>query len=134
MDSGTNLFINNSITPNEQKVNSDTITNNYAQNIENNTESLYNNSNEESGINERNNGQIIGRNDEKTRIYEEQKQQQNREYTWEEYNKWEESIKPIKTNELTSKEQESINKSKTEHNKDIYIFDENNNDNTYSGF
>lgn len=38
MDSGTNLFINNSISQNEQNVKNDTINNNYMQNTENNTQ------------------------------------------------------------------------------------------------
>lgn len=94
MDSGTNLIINNSIPQNEQNV-KDTITNNYMQNTENNTvennqNSLYNINNEsESDIN----GRINQRNDGTSRLFKESTEKQ-REYSWDEYNKWEESIKP----------------------------------------
>ena len=131
MDSGTNLIINNSIPQNEQNV-KDTITNNYMQNTENNTvennqNSLYNINNEsESDIN----GRINQRNDGTSRLFKESTEKQ-REYSWDEYNKWEESIKP--TENITNKEQQSINKSKSEHNKDVFLYDENDNDNTYSG-
>ena len=115
MDSGTNLIINNSIPQNEQNV-KDTITNNYMQNTENNTvennqNSLYNiNIESESDIN----GRINQRNDGTSRLFKESTEKQ-REYSWDEYNKWEESIKP--TENITNKEQQSINKSKSEHNK-----------------
>lgn len=103
---------------------------NIGQNIANNQQSLYNNSNEsESDINGYKRDTVERGN----RVYEEQKQQQNREYTWEEYNKWEQSIKPIETNQLNNNEQESINKAKSEYNKDVVLYDANNNDNTYSG-
>ena len=95
--------------------------------VENNQNSLYNINNEsESDIN----GQINQRNDGTSRLFEESTEKQ-REYSWDEYNKWEESIKP--TENITNKEQQSINKSKSEHNKDVFLYDENDNDNTYSG-
>ena len=74
-------------------------------NLANNKETLYNNFNEsESGYNEQNNGQTIGRNDETTRLYEESKPQQDREYSWEEYNRWEQSVKPIEINKQAAEE------------------------------
>lgn len=97
-------------------------------NIENNSKTVYNNTESEGGID----GRINQGNDEPSRIFEEGTKEQ-REYSWDEYNKWEQSIKPIEKANITDKEQKSINKSKIEHNKDIYLFDENNNDNTYSG-
>ena len=103
------------------------INGNKINNIENNQNSLYNINNEsESDIN----GQINQRNDGTSRLFEESTEKQ-REYSWDEYNKWEESIKP--TENITNKEQQSINKSKSEHNKDVFLYDENDNDNTYSG-
>lgn len=108
--------------------------NKYKTDIENNQETLYNNSNgTESDLSERNNGQVIGRNDETTRIYEKSESQQTREYSWEEYNKWEQSIKPIETNKLTDGEKKSVEYAKVEYNKDVILYDENENNNTYSG-
>lgn len=95
--------------------------------VENSQNSLYNINNEsESDIN----GQINQRNDGTSRLFKESTENQ-REYSWDEYNKWEESIKP--TENITNEEQQSINKSKSEHNKDVFLYDENDNDNTYSG-
>lgn len=95
--------------------------------VENSQNSLYNINNEsESDIN----GQINQRNDGTSRLFKESTENQ-REYSWDEYNKWEASIKP--TENITNKEQQSINKSKSEHNKDVFLYDENDNDNTYSG-
>lgn len=103
-------------------------------NIANNQETLYNNTKEsESGYNERNNGQTFGRNDETTRIYEKNEPQQTREYSWEEYNKWEKSVKPIETSKLTDSQRKSVEYAKKEYNKDIVLYDENENSNTYSG-
>lgn len=84
-------------------------------NLANNQQTLYNINNEsESDIN----GQINQRNDGTSRLFEESTEKQ-REYSWDEYNKWEESIKP--TENITNKEQQSINKSKSEYNKkEIY--------------
>lgn len=107
---------------------------NTGQNIENNNKTLYNNFNEsESGINEQYNGQFIKRNDETTRIYEKSESKQNREYSWEEYNEWEKSIKPIEINKLTESEIKSVEYAKTEYNKDVVLYDETENNNTYSG-
>ena len=103
-------------------------------NIANNQETLYNKVKEsESGYNERNNGQTIGRNDETTRLYEESQSQQNREYSWEEYNKWEQSVKPIETSKLTDSQKKSVEYAKKEYNKNVVLYNENDNDNTYSG-
>lgn len=98
------------------------------RNLANNGQTVYNNTESEGEINGRNNQ----RDDATSRIFEESTKEQ-REYSWDEYNKWEQSIKPIEEANITDKERETINKSKSEHNKDIYLFDENNNDNTYSG-
>lgn len=98
--------------------------------LANNQETLYNNTERESGINERYTRNIIERGD---RLYKEQENSQNREYSWKEYNKWERSIKPISENNLTNNEKNSIKKAKSEYNKDVVLYDENNNDNIYSG-
>ena len=97
--------------------------------IANNQETLYNNNESESEINGFK-GDTIERGN---RIYEKQKNNQNRKYNWEEYNKWEQSIRPITEKSLTNEERNSINKAKQEHNKDIVLYDEKNNENTYSG-
>ncbi len=98
--------------------------------IESNQEMLYNNSNEsESDIN----GYTRNINERGNGIYKKQENQTNREYSWEEYNKWEESIKPISESILTDNEKQSISRAKSEHNKDIVIYNENDNDNIYSG-
>lgn len=104
---------------------------NKEQNIENKQNLVYNvNSESEDGVNDGYKRDIIERGN---RLHEEHEQQQNRQYSWEEYNKWEQSIKPIETNKLTNDERQSINRAKTEYNKDVYLYDENVNDNTYSG-
>ncbi len=98
--------------------------------VEKNQKTLYNNNESESGINEQYKGNI---NERRNGLYEEQKSIQNRQYNWTEYNNWEQSIKPITENNFTDSERKSIKKAKTEHNKDVILYDENNNDNTYSG-
>lgn len=73
-------------------------------NLANNKETLYNNFNEsESGYNEQNNGRTIERNDGTSRLFEESTEKQ-REYSWDEYNKWEESIKPIEISKQAAEE------------------------------
>lgn len=96
-------------------------------NVANKQETLYNINESESGINERNieGYSIEGRN----RLYEESTK---REYSREEYEEWEQSIKPINENELTYTEKEQISKAKKEHNKEVVLFDENTNNNKYS--
>lgn len=98
--------------------------------VENNQETLYNNNERESGIYEQYKGNI---NERRNGIHEEQKNIQNRQYNWTEYNDWEQSIKPITANNLTDSEKKSIKKAKIEHNKDVILYDENNNNTTYSG-
>lgn len=100
-------------------------------NIANNTQTMYNNSNEsESGINGNIERHIVeGRNG----IYEKQERKLDREYTWEEYNKWEQSIKTIRTEEYTESERKSIKYANSEYNKTVALYNEEENDNTYSG-
>ena len=108
--------------------------NKYKDYIANDKETLYNNSKEsESDYNERHNGQTFGRYDETTGLYEENKHKQIRKYNWEEYDKWEKSIRPIETDKLTNKQRESIEYARKEYNKDVVLYDEKINDNTYSG-
>lgn len=96
--------------------------------LENNKNSLYNNVESESDIN----GRIDQRDVEESRLYEESSKE-DREYNWDEYNKWEQSIKPIPKQNLTRQEQQSIDRCKRENNKDVFLFDENINDDSYSG-
>ncbi|MCI8760519.1 MAG: hypothetical protein HFJ34_05305 [Clostridia bacterium] len=101
--------------------------------LANNKQVVYNNVESEGGIDGREikeyERRIIDRGD---RLYEEKENIQNREYNWKEYNEWEQSIKPISENNLTTKEKQLIDVAKTEHNKNILIYDENENNNKYS--
>lgn len=99
-------------------------------NLANNQETLYNNNESESDINERYKRNI---NEGRNGLYKEQENQSNREYNWKEYNEWEQSIKPITKNNLTNSEKELIRKAKVEHNKDVLLYNENENNNKYSG-
>ncbi len=97
--------------------------------VDNNTDLMYNNLESESDINE---GDIKGYTIQgRDRIYEEA--QNNRQYNWGEYTKWEQSIKPIPTEQFTETERQIVSNSKLEYNKDVVVYDENNNDTTYSG-
>ena len=97
--------------------------------VDNNTDLMYNNLESESDINE---GDIKGYTIQgRDRIYEET--QNNRQYNWGEYTKWEQSIKPIPTEQFTETERQIVSNSKLEYNKDVVVYDENNNDTTYSG-
>lgn len=116
------------VTPQENKMVQNGLSEQMNNSIANSQKTLYNNIESESGIN----GRINQRNDGTSRLFKESTKNQ-RQYDWNEYNKWEQSIKPISKENITNKEQQSISKSKIEHNKDIFIFNENNNDNTYSG-
>ena len=88
---------------------------------------MYNNTESEGGIS----GRINQRDDGASRIFEESTKEQ-REYSWDEYNKWEQSIKPISNDNVTIEEKQAIEKAKTEHNKDVLLYNENENNNKYS--
>ena len=99
-----------------------------------NQETLYNNSESESGINgERQNGQrtsgILGELD--TRLQQKEKPQQSKKYTRTEYEQWEQSIKPITNSKLTQEQRQLKNNIKRQYGKDIVFFDGNKND--YNG-
>ena len=64
-------------------------------------------------------------------LYEESSKDE-RKFDKNEYQRWEQSIKPIIRENLSLNEVEAVDKAKNENNKDVYIFDENDNDNTYS--
>ena len=98
----------------------------------NNQEISYNNNESEVDVNGKT--QNIEGNDTTgwTREIEE-RSTNSREYTWEEYNKWEQNLKSISKEQLTENERQSIEKAKLEYNKDVYLYDENDNNNTYSG-
>ena len=100
--------------------------------IENVQAMKYNKVESESGINDK--SKDIKGND-RTRRNGDVKEsiQGKRKYTWKEYNDWEQRIKPTAENELTNSEKQSINNAKLEYNKEVRLYDENNNDNTYSG-
>ncbi|MCI8410873.1 MAG: hypothetical protein HFJ40_00150 [Clostridia bacterium] len=102
-------------------------------NLANNGQTVYNNTESEGGISGReikeHEGSIIDRGN---RIYEEKENSQNREYNWKEYNEWEQSIKPISNDNVTIEEKQAIEKAKTEHNKDVLLYNENENNNKYS--
>lgn len=99
-----------------------------------NQETLYNDSESESGINgERQNGQrtsgILGELD--TRLQQKEKPQQSKKYTRTEYEQWEQSIKPITNSKLTQEQRQLKNNIKRQYGKDIVFFDGNKND--YNG-
>ncbi len=79
-----------------------------------------------------NNEQINRRNAGTSRVFKNSESKQSRNYNKEEYRKWESSIKPIKKNELTDQERQYIKVAKKEYNKNIVLYDELKNDNTYS--
>ena len=104
-------------------------------NIANNQETLYNNSNEsESGID----GQIQrGRMEELSgqygaRLQQEEQQQNNRQYTKQEYEQWENSIAPTEESKLTNEQIKIKNEIKRQYNKDIVFFNDDNNYNAGS--
>ena len=123
---------NNEITQADYNAMRETIDNSkIANGIENNQEILYNNGESEGDLNDRYKRSIVER---RNGLYEEpKKNNKNREYNWQEYNNWEQSIKTIPEGNLTNKEKTLIRKAKIEHNKDIFLYDENDNDNVYSG-
>lgn len=96
--------------------------------IANNRETLYNNNESEIDIYGKN---IEGNNNGTTRNVK-NSEQENRKYNKQEYTEWEQSIKPISESELTTSEKELISKAKQEHNKMVYMFDENSNNSKYS--
>lgn len=107
---------------------------NTSQNIANNTETLYNNNESESGINgERKNGQGTSRILEQldTRLQQEQKSQQNKKYSRTEYNQWEQTIRPVTNSKLTQEQKQLKDNIKRQYGKDIVFFDGNKND--YNG-
>ena len=101
---------------------------------EKNQETLYNDSESESGISgERQKGQrtsgILGELD--TRLQQKEKPQQSKKYTRTEYEQWEQSIKPITNSKLTQEQRQLKNNIKRQYGKDIVFFDGNKND--YNG-
>lgn len=103
-------------------------------NIENNSKTMYNNTESEGGINgEINRGTKttnVERDIGESRIFEENKSQQ---YTEEEYRSWEQSIVGKTENELTYKEKAVKQKFKTHQNKDIIFIKTDNNKGYYAG-
>lgn len=101
---------------------------NKINNIANNQETLYNNNERESGINERRqdntrNQGIFGQYD--TNIQQEN-QYKERRYTRQEYEQWEKTIKPINENNITSEQKTIKDNIKRQYNKNIVFFDEKN--------
>lgn len=103
-------------------------------NVANNQQSLYNTNGSESDVN----GEIRQRgmlesNRSMARLYEDSMQQEEREYTRAEYERWEQSIKPIEENNITNEQKSIRDIFKRQYGKDIVFFDGNTNNDTYSG-
>ena len=112
----------------ENKTAQNLISNQINNNIANNQETLYNNNERESGINERRqdntrNQGIFGQYD--TNIQQEN-QYKERRYTRQEYEQWEKTIKPINENNITSEQKTIKDNIKRQYNKNIVFFDEKN--------
>ena len=91
--------------------------------IENNQQTLYNNNESESGINgeiqrfQRLSGQFD------TRLQQKNQSQQTKRYTRQEYEQWEQSIRPINENNITSEQKTIRDNIKRQYNKNIVFFD-----------
>ena len=97
-----NNQINNTVLPTARNTN---------QNIANNQEVLYNNNERESGLNggqqnEQGTSRILGELD--TRLQQEEKSQQNKEYSRTEYDQWEQTTGPITDSELTNGQRRNL--------------------------
>ncbi len=103
--------------------------------VDNGTDLMYNNLESGSDINGQGRKQNDNKrtNDEVWSRQTKEGSENTREYTREEYNKWEQNLKLISKEQFTESERQTIEKSKAEYDKDIRIYDENENDNTYSG-
>ena len=101
-------------------------------NIENNQQTMYNDFESEGVLNGKQNVNK-GRNDEIWNREIEEGSENTRKYTDEEYDNWERNIKPISEEKLTDSEKEIIKKAKNDYNKEVRLYDENENDNTYAG-
>lgn len=103
--------------------------------VENNQDSLYNNANEsESDLN----GQIQrGRMEKLSGQYDtsilEKESSDGRQYTTEEYKKFEQTIRPSEQSNLTEEQKQKMNNYKRQYNKDIVFFDGDENQNYTAG-
>lgn len=68
-----------------------------------------------------------------TRLQQESQQQQIKKFSTEEYKQFEQSIKPIKQNQLTERQKSLIDNYKRQYNKDIVFFDGKNNQGYFGG-
>lgn len=105
-------------------------------NLANNKETLYNNFNEsESGLNgkiQRGRMELLSRQYD-TGVQQNSEQQQNRQYTRQEYEQWERRITPTEESNLTSEQKQIKNYVRRQHNKDVVFFDADKNTNYNAG-
>ncbi len=92
-------------------------------NVANSNKALYNNTESERGTNgtiqkfQRLPGQLD------TMLQQEEKSQQIKRYAREEYQQWEQSVRPIKEHNLTNEQKKIKDSMKRQYNKDIVFFD-----------
>lgn len=98
-----------------------------------NQETLYNNHESESGMNEQiQQSRLLESNNGLSRFSKENINQENRKYTRTEFEDWEKSIKPITESKLSNEQREIKEDFKRQYNKDIVFFDGKNNKKGYS--
>ena len=98
-----------------------------------NQETLYNNSESESGMNEQiQQSRLLESNNGLSRFSKENINQENRKYTRTEFEDWEKSIKPITESKLSNEQRQIKEDFKRQYNKDIVFFDGKNNKKGYS--
>ena len=98
-----------------------------------NQETLYNNNESESGMNEQiQQSRLLESNNGLSRFSKENINQENRKYTRTEFEDWEKSIKPITESKLSNEQRQIKEDFKRQYNKDIVFFDGKNNKKGYS--
>lgn len=98
-----------------------------------NQETLYNNHESESGMNEQiQQSRLLESNNGLSRFSKENINQENRKYTRTEFEDWEKSIKPITESKLSNEQRQIKEDFKRQYNKDIVFFDGKNNKKGYS--
>lgn len=98
-----------------------------------NQETLYNDSESESGMNEQiQQSRLLESNNGLSRFSKENINQENRKYTRTEFEDWEKSIKPITESKLSNEQRQIKEDFKRQYNKDIVFFDGKNNKKGYS--
>lgn len=98
-----------------------------------NQETLYNNHESESGMNEQiQQSRLLESNNGLSRFSKENINQENRKYTRTEFEDWEKSIKPITESKLSNEQRQIKEDFKRQYNKDIVFFDGKDNKKGYS--